>query len=303
MFPRHLLLSVADEGEFQRYKSHLAWLLARLSARVTLLNSKPVGKKPTLGADPQEGSRSAEVSHLVDDAVLGEHTEGFLEVSSGGTLPDVIFDSAERIGADLVVMPTHGRSGFDRLISGSVTERVVRACRMPVLTLDIPDEADSLEQAACGRCIVPTDFSKFSKKAAFVAADIASRIGCGVTLFHAVEPHPYAATLGGGYASLDYSVDMTKVLQPHLESIADTMRSRGADVDVKLVAGPFVYSIEEYCSQYRNPLVIMATTGRDSLESLFIGSSTERVLRTSLFNVLALPGSSLTKLDPSQGDS
>ena len=46
---------------------------------------------------------------------------------------------AEDAGCDLVVMGTHGRGGIDRLLLGSVTERVVRASNVPVLTIRAAD--------------------------------------------------------------------------------------------------------------------------------------------------------------------
>jgi len=48
-----------------------------------------------------------------------------------------IVDHAASIGADLVVMGTHGRSGVDRLLLGSVAERVVRSSPVPVLTVRV----------------------------------------------------------------------------------------------------------------------------------------------------------------------
>jgi nucleotide-binding universal stress UspA family protein len=43
--------------------------------------------------------------------------------------------------ADLVVMGTHGRSGFKRMFMGSVAEYVVRNCVKPVLTIRMEDQA------------------------------------------------------------------------------------------------------------------------------------------------------------------
>lgn len=47
---------------------------------------------------------------------------------------------AERSDCDLVVMGTHGRGGIDRLLLGSVAERVVRSSTVPVLTVRVDDE-------------------------------------------------------------------------------------------------------------------------------------------------------------------
>lgn len=48
-----------------------------------------------------------------------------------------IVDYADEVGADVIVMGTHGRSGLNRYLLGSVTERVVRTADVPVLTVRI----------------------------------------------------------------------------------------------------------------------------------------------------------------------
>ena len=63
-----------------------------------------------------------------------------------------IVEFAEREECDLVVMGTHGRGGIDRLLLGSVAEKVVRASNVPVLTVRIGDrpseEADPTDADA-----------------------------------------------------------------------------------------------------------------------------------------------------------
>lgn len=53
-----------------------------------------------------------------------------------------IVDYAEEGGCDLIVMGTHGRGGIDRLLLGSVAERVVRTSEVPVLTVRVPKRSD-----------------------------------------------------------------------------------------------------------------------------------------------------------------
>jgi nucleotide-binding universal stress UspA family protein len=57
-----------------------------------------------------------------------------------------ILDYAEEIGADLVVMGTHGRTGLERYLLGSVTEKVVRTADAPVLTIRAPENADAEDE-------------------------------------------------------------------------------------------------------------------------------------------------------------
>ena len=63
-----------------------------------------------------------------------------------GTAYDQIVAKAKEIGADLIVMGTHGRRGVNHLFMGSVAERVVRTAPCPVLTVRTP--ADRATQPA-----------------------------------------------------------------------------------------------------------------------------------------------------------
>lgn len=56
-----------------------------------------------------------------------------------GTPVDEINRAIDRERADLIVMGTHGRTGFRHLIAGSVAERVVRSSKVPVLTVRHPE--------------------------------------------------------------------------------------------------------------------------------------------------------------------
>jgi nucleotide-binding universal stress UspA family protein len=59
-----------------------------------------------------------------------------------GSPSKCIVEYAEGQDCDLVVMGTHGRGGIDRLLLGSVAEGVVRACSVPVLTVQVGDDTD-----------------------------------------------------------------------------------------------------------------------------------------------------------------
>ncbi len=58
-----------------------------------------------------------------------------------GTPHEVIVAAAGRVGADLIIMGTHGRSGIQRLVLGSVAENVLRHAPCPVLTLRSPSQS------------------------------------------------------------------------------------------------------------------------------------------------------------------
>ena len=65
-----------------------------------------------------------------------------------GTPAEEIEEAATEEGADLVVVGTHGRTGLERLIIGSVAESVVRTAPCPVLTVKPPPSRETVRAAA-----------------------------------------------------------------------------------------------------------------------------------------------------------
>lgn len=61
-----------------------------------------------------------------------------------------ILAAASEVGADLLVLGTHGRRGLSRALLGSVAEKVVRLASVPVLTVHEPEESDALTHTAPG---------------------------------------------------------------------------------------------------------------------------------------------------------
>jgi nucleotide-binding universal stress UspA family protein len=70
-----------------------------------------------------------------------------------------IVEYAEGEDCDLVVMGTHGRGGIDRLLLGSVAEGVVRACSVPVLTVQVGDAESAGNSAEADGEDVPAEGS------------------------------------------------------------------------------------------------------------------------------------------------
>ena len=76
--------------------------------------------------------------------MIGRHISDKLKVETRvaiGEPADEIVKAAGEVQADLIVMATHGETGWKRFVSGSVTEKVVRLARCPVLTVHAPESA------------------------------------------------------------------------------------------------------------------------------------------------------------------
>lgn len=111
-------------------------------------------------------------------------------VSVEAVVVDEILKRAAELPADLIVMGTHGRSGFDRLLLGSVAERVLAKAQCPVLTIPprAPDTAPSAE-LKFSNVLCPIDFSASSLAALKYALRFAAD-GAQLRVLHVTERLP-----------------------------------------------------------------------------------------------------------------
>ena len=117
-------------------------LAAKLGASVTLLHAveMPVVVLPDGGFVPtaEQAAAMSEVAQRQLDALLeGQKDRGvtITGVLRTGNARDVILEAASELGADLIVMGTHGRGPLSRALLGSVVPHVIRAASQPVLTI------------------------------------------------------------------------------------------------------------------------------------------------------------------------
>jgi nucleotide-binding universal stress UspA family protein len=103
-----------------------------------------------------------------------------------GDAANEIVRQASALAADLIVIGTHGRSGFDRFTLGSVTEKVLRKTPCPVLTLP-PGAPRASHDVNYRRVLCPIDFSRCSERALHFAVTVARKAHAGVTVVHVVE--------------------------------------------------------------------------------------------------------------------
>jgi nucleotide-binding universal stress UspA family protein len=96
---------------------------------------------------------------------------------------DAILETAAEIHAELIVMGTHGRSGFNRLMLGSVTEKVLRQTNTPLMTTRWREDAAPEPK----RILVPTDLSRAADRAMALTLEHAQMFNSEITLLHVVE--------------------------------------------------------------------------------------------------------------------
>ncbi|HEX9786593.1 MAG TPA: universal stress protein, partial [Candidatus Binatia bacterium] len=118
-----------------------------------------------------------------------------------GRAEDAIIKKAEADTSTLIAMATHGRSGLNRFLLGSVVEKVLRGTSNPLLMARATEPASVDAEAILKTVIVPLDGSELAERVLPTAAGMAKTLGLEVRLFRAYRI-PYNAYAGdeGFYA-------------------------------------------------------------------------------------------------------
>ncbi len=203
-------------------------------------------------------------------------------VVNEGSAGDLILSFAEAQAVNLIVMGTHGLRGIDRLMLGSVTERVLRKARCPVLavrkpTHDFVSPEGNADPVNLKRIVLCMDFSDHAQRALNYALSIAREYKSELTLLHVLE-HLGAA---------DLQTATAKVTKQLKESMPPRARKPLLVRFLVRIGQPY-QQIIEVALEAQTDLVIMGVRGRSSLDSALFGSTTYRVIQLGPCPVLAV---------------
>jgi nucleotide-binding universal stress UspA family protein len=232
----------------------------------------------SLSSEAEKGLRQLVSAH----ARNGLHPKCFVQQG----LPwECILSFAEEKSADLIVMGTHGRRGFDRLTMGSVTERVVRKARCPVLAVrkpahDFVEPEDLSEAVRLRRILLATDFSNHTGEALRYAFSFAMEYNAKLSLLHVLE---------------DGDKDKDPALRERAAKAAGELerlipgdvRNWCAVNSVVRIGKPYE-EIVQLAQEDQSDLVILGVRGRNALDLALFGSTTYRVIQLGSCPVLAI---------------
>ena len=245
-----------------------------------------------------------------------------LETGSGVTatfavihaLPvDVICERARDSNADLIVMTSHGRTGWSRAWIGSVADGVMRQSAVPVLMLrPMTRKADPRAvQIGFRRILVPLDGSVESREILAPVADLARSSSASVSLLRVVEPvRLFGAEIGVPLAYMPAMVDdrateqVVAAAQHELDDAAAELTRRGITVIEKAaVVSPAVApAIVDYARDRKIDVIGMSTHGR-GMSRLFIGSVADKVRRGAEVPMLLLRPRRVRERDAALSDA
>lgn len=139
--PKTILVATDFSETSEQALDYAVALATKLGAKLYLINAISL---PSFGVVPELGVAAtstmiegivADNQRSLDKVVAAKAPVKIHPVMRTGDPRDLIVDTASEVGADLIVMGTHGRRGVTRALLGSVAEGVLRHAPCPVLTI------------------------------------------------------------------------------------------------------------------------------------------------------------------------
>ena len=201
-----------------------------------------------------------------------------------GVAADSILSFAQAEKADVIVMGTHGWRGFDRLMLGSVTDRVMRRAPCPVLAICKPPH-DSVAAGRergyvhhLSRILFCADFSENSELALKYAISATAEYDAELTLLHVLEGMPSPAKAEEAMAAAG----------ERLDQLIPQEGRKTLKIKTAVHIGKPYWQIIQLALEAQIDLVTMGVRGRGELDLAVFGSTTYRVMQLGSCPVLAV---------------
>lgn len=218
--------------------------------------------------------QGVEISHVVKDS--------FADTG--------LVDAASELGADLLVIGTHGRTGLKRFFLGSISERVVRLSTTNVMVVRPTDGGSG----GYRRILVPTDFSRPAEAALELALRMAHD-GAAIDLVHfwqvpMTATTPYAPFKAAEEALTTVRRAMRDAAESSGNQLVERYGAANLEVSFHAIEGAPAYGIQERLEENDYDLVVMGSHGRRGLRRFLLGSVAETTVRHAPCSVVVAHG-------------
>ena len=212
-----------------------------------------------------------------------------------GKAADVIIETAAADKATLIAMATHGRSGLNRFLLGSVAEKILCGASNPLLLVRATEGAQTEGEAPFTSIVVPLDGSEIAESVLPSVVELAQRLDCEIVLFRACNvPHSIYGGDDGRHPAIVAELigGIKGEARDYLEKKTAELRERGArKVSYTLKEGLSADQIIALARKTPDNLIVMCTHGWSGVKRWVLGSVTETVVRHSGDPVLVLRAS------------
>jgi len=212
-------------------------------------------------------------------------------VLAGGPAWDEICRLAQNIPADLIVMPTHGRTGLKHVFLGSTAERIVQHSSCPILVTRrnvLPSNNGS--RFKIKTILVPVDFSVCSREGLRYAIGFANEFGARIILLHATYLGYIYSTEGTAiYDIPGLQKAARKTAERKMRELVRSAKLGDVKFETVFTEGSPILDICAYAKDHNVDVIITSTHGLTGFKHVLIGSIAEQVVRHAPCSALVVP--------------
>ncbi|HOW15696.1 universal stress protein [Methanosarcina sp.] len=239
--------------------------------------SVPVDKKKFKKIEQLE-----ETGHKATSYVEKKAKAAGMEVESvvlQGNPAEEIVDFAEEERVDMIVVGSLGKSGIKRFMLGSVSEKVVRRAKIPVLVVRGQKEEKPYKQI-----LIAADCSKGTEKAVDFGIEIAKLNGAKVYAVHVIDP-VFNDLMEEAWAEEAYK-QFKKIGREAVSHVEEKAKAAGVKVESVVLEGNPAEEIVDFAEEQKVDMIVVGSLGKSGYEQFAIGSVSAKVLRNAKVPVL-----------------
>jgi nucleotide-binding universal stress UspA family protein len=223
----------------------------------------------------------------------------FETIVKSGEVQKELLGIVEDRSIDLIVMGTHGRSYVQRLLLGSVTEKLLRKLHIPILTvshLDPEREIHVPGPVPLRRILYATDLAEGSEEGLAFSIRLAHGLDAKLLVAHVVQLAD-SAFHGMDTAAFmpEYADEIRAQAEERLSRVVALTSDGSVPTSTLLSDGVPYETIDRLAVQYKADLIVINLQNKGRLERVMLGTTAERVIRTATVPVLSLPLPALYK--------
>jgi nucleotide-binding universal stress UspA family protein len=199
-----------------------------------------------------------------------------------GKAEDVVIERAATDKNALIVMATHGHSGLQRWVLGSVADKVLHGSTNHLFLIRAHEQDKTVGEALLKKVIIPLDGSPLAETVLPYVIDIAKKMRLEVVLMRAYALPPSVAGEDYGFYSADFLDQIEAEARYYLAEKVKEVQGQGLE-NVSSVVN-VGYGAEEIIMLARKTpdnFIAMSTHGRSGIKRWVLGSVTDRVVRHS----------------------
>ena len=237
-------------------------------------------------------NRIMEDAHTQLEKLMGDQPVAWQPMITVGKPADEISRVVTEKNIDLVIAATRGRSGFKRLILGSVTERLMRTLTCPLLVVRSPEHEfvyTPEQKIQLQKILVGCDFSSDSSRAFDYGLSLAQEFEAELHLAHVIEPPAQPnlineETVMPGEIQEDYQ----NLLIQKLKNMVPSEAANWCTPRVTIMEGQPYHELVKYADTRDIDMIVLGVRGHGLVKTLFLGSTTDRVIRNASCPVLSV---------------